>query len=169
MIMNANDINDIQERVSASFDKQSIMTTLGASLLSVEPGEVVIKLPFTSGICQQDGFVHAGVITTVVDSACGYAAMTVMPAEARVLTIEFKSNFTAPAVGDVFFAKGQVKKAGKTVVVTTGEVYARHVDVDDDASASFFTSNIQSTSWQNNDKDKLVALMQASMMTLYPQ
>ena len=151
----SNDLNVIRARIKDSFNKQTIMTTIGASIVSVEPGEVVIRLPFQEGISQQDGFVHAGVITTIIDSACGYAAMTLMPDEARVLTIEFKSNFASPAVGDYFLAKGTVKKSGNTIMITTGEVYA-------------YTANFEDNDDQQKE-GKLVSLMQASMMVIHPK
>jgi len=147
-----NDFNAMRKRVEDSFSKQTIMSTIGASIVSVELGEVLIKLPFREDISQQDGFVHAGVITTIVDSACGYAAMTLMPDDARVLTIEFKSNFASPAVGDVFIAKAIVKKPGNTIMITTGEVYAY--------SAKDF---------DEQKEGKLVSLMQASMMVMHPK
>lgn len=149
----SDDFESVRELVRASFAKQTIMSTIGATIESIEPGEVIIQLPFSDKISQQDGFVHAGVITTIVDSACGYAAMSLMPEDARVLTIEFKSNFTAPAMGEIFTAKGVVKKPGRTVMVTTGEVYAG------DAS-----KNCRDYS----EKGKLISLMQASMMVIKP-
>ena len=112
------------ERVRASFDRQHVMTTLGATLTSVAPGEVVISFPFRQEFTQQHGFLHAGIVTTVVDSACGYAALSMAAPETGVLTIEFKSNFLAPAAGSEFRAVGRVIKAGRTIVVSAGEVFA---------------------------------------------
>jgi uncharacterized protein (TIGR00369 family) len=114
-----------QTRVADSFARQTIMTTIGATLTHVAPGEVDIALPFRADLCQQHGFVHAGVVTTIVDSACGFAALTLMPPGAGVLTIEFKSNFLAPAAGDIFIARGRVVRAGRQITVVSGEVIAR--------------------------------------------
>ncbi|HKP53743.1 MAG TPA: PaaI family thioesterase [Chloroflexia bacterium] len=109
-------------RVRASFDQQKIMHLLGAILTSVGRGEVEITLPFREELTQQHGFMHAGVITTVLDSACGYAALSVMPEGAGVLTIEFKTNLLAPARGRRFIARGRVVRAGRTIVVCSGDV-----------------------------------------------
>ena len=86
------------QRVLASFRQQTVMAAIGASVLSVAPGVVEIELPFRADLCQQDGFLHAGIVTAIVDSACGYAALTLMAVDARVLSVEFKINFLAPAV-----------------------------------------------------------------------
>jgi uncharacterized protein (TIGR00369 family) len=131
------------ERVRASFQQQTVMAAIGASVLSVAPGTVEIELPFRADLCQQDGFLHAGIITTIVDSACGYAAHTLMPAGARVLSVEFKVNFLAPALGDRFIARGRVARAGRTVTVCTGEVVA-----------------------VSQDSERVIALMQATMMAV---
>lgn len=112
------------ERVRASFQQQSIMATIGASLRAVAPGAVEIELPYRADLCQQDGFLHAGIVTTVLDSACGYAAYTLMPPGARVLSVEFKVNFLAPAVGERFIAQGKVVRAGRALTVCSGEVVA---------------------------------------------
>ena len=90
---------DFRGRVRASFDEQAVMSTIGASLSKVEPGEVEIEMPYRKDLTQQNGFVHAGVLATIVDSACGYAAFTLMPPGASVLSIEFKINMCSPAVG----------------------------------------------------------------------
>lgn len=111
-------------RVRASFDKQKIMHMLGATLTSVKRGQVEVTFPFREELTQQHGFVHAGVITTILDSACGYAALSVMPEGAGVLTIEFKTNLLAPAKGDHFIARGRVVRAGRTIVVCSGDVIA---------------------------------------------
>ena len=111
-------------RVRASFERQVFMRTLGARLASISPGEVVIELPFREDLTQQHGLLHAGVVTSIVDSACGYAALTLMPAEAAVLSVEFKIDLLAPAVGQSFRATGRVLKAGKTITVCAGEVIA---------------------------------------------
>ncbi len=112
------------ERVRASFARQRVMTTIGAELVSVEPGEVVIELPFRHDLTQQHGYLHAAIVTSIVDSACGYAANTLMAADAGVLTVEYKVNFLAPAEGRRFVARGRVVKPGRTLTVVTGEVVA---------------------------------------------
>lgn len=108
----------------ASFARQSVMTTIGARLTRVTPGAVEIELPFRSDLTQQHGFVHAGVITTIADSACGYAAFSLMSAEASVLTVEYKVNLLAPARGDRFVARGRVMKPGRTLTVCAADVVA---------------------------------------------
>jgi uncharacterized protein (TIGR00369 family) len=115
---------DFERRVRASFAEQRLMTTLGARLAQVAPGEVDVVLPFRPDLTQQHGFLHAGITTTIVDSACGYAALSLMPADAAVLTVEFKVNLLAPAQGERFLARGRVLKPGRTVTVATGEVLA---------------------------------------------
>ena len=97
------------------------MTTLGATLFAVEPGTVTIDLPFRPDLLQQHGFLHAAALTAVVDSACGFAALTLMPPEAAVLTIEFKVNFSRPP-GKAFRAVGRVVRAGRNICVSCGEV-----------------------------------------------
>jgi uncharacterized protein (TIGR00369 family) len=113
-----------QERVRVSFARQRVMSTIGAQLVSVAPGEVVIELPFREDLTQQHGYLHAAIVTAIVDSACGYAASTLMSADAEVLTVEYKVNFLAPAAGRTFRATGRVTKAGRTLTVTTGDVVA---------------------------------------------
>ena len=112
------------DRVRASFALQRVMTTIGAELVSVEPGEVVIAMAFRDDLTQQHGYLHAAVVTAIVDSACGYAANTLMPADTGVLTVEYKVNFLAPAEGRRFLARGRVLKPGRTLTVVTGEVVA---------------------------------------------
>ncbi len=111
-------------RVRASFDKQKVMHMLGATITSIGRGQVEVTFPFREELTQQHGFVHAGVITTILDSACGYAALSVMPEGAGVLTIEFKTNLLAPAKGSRFIARGRVVRAGRTIVVCSGDVIA---------------------------------------------
>jgi len=130
-----------ESRVRASFAEQRFMATIGATLAIVRPGEVVIDLPFRGDLTQQHGFLHAGVVTAVVDSACGYAALTLMPPGAAVLTVEFKVNLLAPARGAGFRAQGRVERAGRTLTVCTGELRAA-------------------------DSDAVIALMQATMMAV---
>jgi uncharacterized protein (TIGR00369 family) len=112
------------ERVRRSFSRQRVMATFGCQLERVAPGEVDLRLPFREDLTQQHGFFHAGVITTVADSACGWAALTLMPEGAGVLSIEFKVNLLAPARGEAIVAKGRVVKAGRTITVVHGDVYA---------------------------------------------
>jgi uncharacterized protein (TIGR00369 family) len=112
------------ERIRRSFAEQAVMTLIGAELVKVEAGEIDIRLPFSADLAQQDGFLHAGIATTIVDSACGYAAYSLMPAASRVLSVEFKVNFLSPAVGDYFIAEGRIVKNGKTITVARGDVFA---------------------------------------------
>ena len=112
------------ERVQQSFARQGIMETLGATLGLLEPGAVDIHLDWAQGLTQQHGFLHAGVVSTGLDSACGYAAFTLMPVEAAVLTIEFKINLLAPAKGQRFRMEGRVLKPGRTISVCEGRAYA---------------------------------------------
>ena len=115
-------MSDLQEHILASFSAQGLMITLGAELVRVAPGEVQIALIPRPELSQQHGYIHAGAITSVLDSACGYAALTVAPAGLDVLTVEFKINFIRPAVADRFVAIGKVTKAGRTLTVCQGEV-----------------------------------------------
>ncbi len=135
---------DFAPRVRASFARQAAMDTLGAALESVEAGRVVIGLPFSARLTQQHGFLHAGMVATALDSACGYAAATLMPADAGVLTIEFKINLMAPAAGQRFRMVGQVVKPGRTVSFTEGQAWA----IDDQGG------------------EKLIASMTATLMTV---
>ena len=100
------------------------MVTLGAEMTSVERGKVEIRLPFRSEMTQQNGFAHAGVITSILDSACGYAALSVAPEHCEVLSVEFKISLLAPAAGEKFVARGEVKRAGKTLSFCAGEAFA---------------------------------------------
>jgi uncharacterized protein (TIGR00369 family) len=118
------DDSDAIKRVRDSFALQAIMTTIGAAVSSVKPGEVEIVLPYSGKITQQHGFIHGGIVATIADSACGYAALSVMPRDAAVLTTEFKINFMSPAKGDQLRAVGRVIRSGKKLVVTLGEVFA---------------------------------------------
>jgi uncharacterized protein (TIGR00369 family) len=130
-------------RVRASFAKQTIMATLGAGVSSVKRGEVEIVLPFSDKILQQHGFIHAGAVATIADSACGYAALSVMPDDAAVLTTEFKIHLLSPARGERIRAIGRVVRAGKKLVITIGEVFA-----------------------DNGGQSKQIALITASMMVV---
>lgn len=113
-----------ERRVRESFGRQRFMATLGATLERVGPGEVQIRLPFRADLTQQHGFLHAGAMTTIADSACGYAALTLMPAAAAVLTVEFKVNLLAPGEGDGMLARARVLKAGRTLTVCSADVFA---------------------------------------------
>ena len=113
--------NDAEERVRRSFARQGYMAEIGADLVHVAPGEVDIALPFSESLTQQDGYLHAGVVAGATDSACGYAALTTMDADAEVLTVEFKINLLAPAAGDRLIARGRVVRTGRTLTVCRGE------------------------------------------------
>ncbi|MCI0487969.1 MAG: PaaI family thioesterase [Blastocatellia bacterium] len=115
---------NFEARIRESFSKQRVMDTFGAALTKVAPGEVEIELTFRPDLTQQHGFLHAGVVTTIVDSACGYAAYTLMPADSEVLTIEYKVNLLSPARGERMIARGRVTKPGRTVTVCAGDVFA---------------------------------------------
>lgn len=112
------------ERVRSSFAKQNVMTVLGARITRLEPGAVDLEMAHDARLTQQDGYLHAGIVTTLVDSAGGYAAFTLMPADASVLSVEFKLNFMAPAKGERYTGKGRVVRAGKTITVVSFEVVA---------------------------------------------
>lgn len=111
------------ERVRKSFDRQGLMRTLGAVLESVEPGTVSISCGFVEGLTQQHGLFHGGVVASLVDVACGYAALSVMPDDREVLTVEFKVQFLKPAKTDGLVAVGQVVQAGRTLIVCEGTVF----------------------------------------------
>lgn len=104
-------------RVRASFERQRIMHTIGARMTTVEAGRVELELPFREDLTQQHGFLHAGIVTTLLDSACGYAAFSLMEADSAVLTVEFKTNLLAPAAGQLLLAEGEVVRAGKTLTI----------------------------------------------------
>ena len=109
------------ERVRESFARQRVMQLIGARIVTLEPGLIEIDMPAREDLTQQDGFVHAGIVTTLMDSACGYAAYTLMPADSSVLSVEFKVNLLAPANGDVVSARAEVKRAGRTLTVCTAD------------------------------------------------
>jgi uncharacterized protein (TIGR00369 family) len=114
----------IVARVRASFARQGAMATLGAELADIDSGRVTIALPIESRLSQQDGFLHAGIVAAALDSACGYAALTLMPNEAEVLTVELKLNLLAPASGETLVAEGEVLRAGRTLTVCRGDAHA---------------------------------------------
>jgi uncharacterized protein (TIGR00369 family) len=132
-----------QEAVRDSFAAQQLMATIGARLTRVGAGEIEIRVPFRQDLTQQHGFLHAGVVTSALDSACGYAAFSLMPEGVGVLTLEFKTNLLAPAKGEELIARGRVLRAGRTITVCQAE-------------ASMLTAGAE----------KLVATMLATMMTI---
>ena len=111
------------ERIRQSFERQGLMRTLGASLESIEPGTVTVACPFDERLTQQHGLLHGGVLASVIDVACGYAALTMMPEDREVLTVEFKIHFLKPAKTDRLIAVGQVLQAGRTLTVCEGSVF----------------------------------------------
>src|SRR3982751_305283 len=113
---------EYEKRVRASFARQVVMTTIGATLTEVAPGAVTIEIPFRPDLTQQHGFLHAGIVTSVMDSACGYAALSLMEPGTGVLSVEFKVNMLAPAAGESFLAIGRVARSGRTITVCSGEV-----------------------------------------------
>lgn len=131
------------QRVQESFARQGAMQTLGARLGLLKPGAVDIELDWAQALTQQHGFLHAGMVATALDSACGYAAFTLMPADAAVLTIEFKINLLAPAQGEHFRMEGRVLKPGRTITVSEGRAYAL-----------------------SGEQEKLVATMGCTLMTV---
>jgi uncharacterized protein (TIGR00369 family) len=133
--------------VRASLARQTFLTLLGARAATVAPGRVVIELPARADLCQQNGFLHAGAITSIADSACGYAALTLMPEGHDVLSVEFKVNLLAPARGDLFRAVATVVRPGRTLTVCQAEVVAV----------------------TEGGPDVPVALMQATMIAIVPR
>jgi uncharacterized protein (TIGR00369 family) len=115
---------DFEERVRASFARQKLMSTIGAELTRVAPGEAEITLPYRDDLTQQHGFIHAGIVATLADTACGYAAFSLMPADAAILTVEYKINLMSPATGERLIARGRVLRPGRTLTVCAGEVIA---------------------------------------------
>ncbi|MBS0513425.1 MAG: PaaI family thioesterase [Proteobacteria bacterium] len=115
---------DYAARVRASFDLQQAMALIGAELAVVEPGYVEIHLPHRAEVTQQHGYIHGGVVGMIADSAAGYAANTLTPADASVLTVEYKMNLVAPADGQRLVARGEVVRPGRTLIVTRADVYA---------------------------------------------
>ena len=112
-----------EARTRASFARQAAMATLGIELVQLAAGEVVLALHHRADLTEQHGFLHAGIVATALDSACGYAAFTLMPADAAVLTIEYKVNLLAPARGPRLRVTGQVVKAGRTISVVDGRAW----------------------------------------------
>ena len=115
---------ETEQRVRASFARQQAMATIGAVLEEVRAGEIKIRLPYDDKLTQQHGFIHAGVIAMIADNTCGYAALSLMPADAAVLTTEFKINLLSPARGDHLMAHGRVVRPGRKLMVCLAEVFA---------------------------------------------
>ncbi|GAB1581098.1 MULTISPECIES: PaaI family thioesterase [Phyllobacteriaceae] len=115
---------DFRERVEESFARQAAMKLIGAELTLCEPGIVEVELPFREDLTQQHDFLHAGIISAALDAACGYAAFSLMPKGAAVLTIEFKVNLLAPGKGERFLFRGEVTKPGRTIMVSDGQAFA---------------------------------------------
>ena len=115
---------NFESRVRASFSRQEMLTSLGAQIGLLRAGEFHLTAPYDARFTQQDGFLHAGVVTTLMDSACGYAAYSLMPAASRVLSVEFKVNLLSPARGDRFRAEGRVIKSGRTITVCEGKLFS---------------------------------------------
>lgn len=132
---------EFKNRIHESFQCQSMMGTMGTKLTLIQPGEAHIIAPYDERFTQQDGFLHAGTVTTLIDSACGYAAYSLMPADSRVLSVEFKVNLLSPAWGESFRAEGRVIKPGKTLTVCEGKLFS-----------------------MSDEQEKLVAVMQATMI-----
>jgi len=132
-----------EARVRASFARQRVMETIGAELIRVEPGAVEIALLARPELTQQHGFVHAGILATILDSACGYAAFSLMPADVAVLTVEYKINLLRPASGTRMVARARVVKPGQTLTVCTADAFA-----------------------QTGSEEKLVATMLATIMAV---
>jgi uncharacterized protein (TIGR00369 family) len=139
-------MTSVEEKVRESFSRQTFMETLGAQISAFAPGAIEIRLPFHPSLVQQNGFIHAGAITSILDSACGYAALSVAPEHCDVLSVEFKVNLLAPAIGEYVVARSQVKRAGKTLTVCTADAFA-----------------------VQNGQEKLVASMQATIINLPQQ
>lgn len=115
---------DYTRRVHASFTQQRAMALIGATLERVEPGCTEIHLPYSESLTQQHGFIHGGVVGMIADSAAGYAAATLVAADAEVLTVEYKLNLVTPAEGERLVARGEVIRAGRTLTITRAEVFA---------------------------------------------
>ena len=118
------DFGAVEAKVRASFDRQTMMRTLGATLQAVAPGRVVIAAPIGAHVRQQQGAAHAGLTFAIGDSAAGYAALSLMPEDAEVMTVEMKINLLAPAVGDRLVAEGRVLRGGRRIVVVAADVFA---------------------------------------------
>jgi uncharacterized protein (TIGR00369 family) len=143
MTMAEREETPVEQRIRASFTKQGLMSTLGATLVTIAPGRVEIALRPAPAISQQHGFVHAGAVSAIADSAAGYAALTLMPPDRGVMTTEFKINLVAPAAGDRIVARGKVIKAGRTLTLAQTEVFA-----------------------ESEGRERLIAFLTATMMAV---
>jgi uncharacterized protein (TIGR00369 family) len=130
------------EEIKSSFAKQSVMSLIGAELTRVEGGRIEITLPYRSDLTQQHGYLHAGIVTTIVDSACGYAAYTLMPAGSEVLSVEFKMNMLRPARGRTFKARAEIIKPGRTLTVARGDVFGIDQDGQEELVATMLATMI---------------------------
>lgn len=137
--------HDFDGRVRASFGRQQVMTTLGIEISRLVPGEIELMMPYAAAYTQQHGFIHAGIITTALDSACGYAAFSLMPTDAGVLTVEFKTSLLAPAQGKKFSFQAYVVKPGKTLTFCEAKAFADN----------------------GNAEPRLVATMSATLMAIH--
>ncbi len=133
---------DCAQRVRDSFARQPAMATLGAELVEVTPGRVVVAMAHRDALTQQHGFVHAGMLAAALDSACGYAAFSLMPPGAAVLTIEFKINLLAPARGPLLRFEGLVTKAGRTISVVDGRAWQRAAPDGDETLVATMTATV---------------------------
>jgi uncharacterized protein (TIGR00369 family) len=140
---NPKDAN-FEARVRTSFARQTAMATLGIEIADLKPGEIELRMPYAIAYTQQHGFIHAGIITTALDTACGYAAFSLMPDDAAVLTVEFKTNLVAPARGDSFLFRASVLKPGRTITVCDAQAFAA-----------------------DEGKERLVATMTGTLMALF--
>lgn len=121
---------DFASRVQDSFARQKVMTTLGIEIATLSPGVIELTMPYAVAFTQQHGFLHGGIVSTALDTACGYAAFSLMPANAGVLTVEFKASLLAPAKGQQFMFRAEVVKPGKTLTFCEGKAYAQDGDAE---------------------------------------
>lgn len=135
---------NFRERVTASFARQEAMHTLGITISDLAPGEIELTMPYQKAYTQQHGFVHAGIITTALDSACGYAAFSLMPEDVAILSVEFKTNLLAPAKGERFIIRGSVVKPGRTITFCEAKAHA-----------------------ENDGERKLIATMSGTLMAIF--
>ena len=131
------------DEIHQSFARQPVMNLIGAKLARIGPGLVEIDLPYRPDLSQQHGYLHAGIVSTIADTACGYAAFSLMPAGSEVLSVEFKVNLLRPAHGEHFVARAEVVKAGKTLTVVRADVFAR-----------------------SSNREELIATMQGTMIAV---
>jgi uncharacterized protein (TIGR00369 family) len=129
-----------EQRVAAAFARQGFMGLLGARLVSVEPGRCAIELPFRQDLTQHHGFFHAGTMTTLADNACGFAAMTLAPARAEILSVEFKISFLRPGAGVAVLARGEVIRPGRSLATCRADVWARREDGEEVLAATMLAT-----------------------------